>query len=509
MKPRIRQKLGIQKRRIGSRLRRACHRRDSGRPVLRQSGCQYEIAERARGLSCGGIGAVHDLVRGSSLVEQIDSRVEVLKAHRPYHESDHVLNIAYNVLCGGRTLDDLELLRNDEVFLDALGVEALPDPTTAGDFCRRFAPGDIEALMEAINAARLEVWKRQGPKFTQETARIDADGTIVETSGECKEGMALSYKKQWGYLPLLVSFANTREPLYIMNRSGNRPSHEGAASYLDKAIALCREAGFTDVLLRGDTDFSQTRYLDGWNEDGVRFTFGYDARGNLKKRANALAQRDYSELLRRAQSAFVPQDERRSRPRRFKEEFVQRKGYKNIRLRSEDVAEFDYQPTFCATTYRMVVVRKNLTIEEGGTALFDDIRYFFYITNDRSLSAEQIVWEVNDRCNQENLIEQLKNGVRALHAPVNTLNANWAYMVMASLAWTLKAWMALSLPIWERWRTKHEAERDRWLHMEFRAFRNAVINVPAQLVRTGRRLVFRLLAWRPQLPVLFRLLDSS
>jgi hypothetical protein len=363
--------------------------------------------------------------------------------------------------------------------------------------------------MDAINAARLRVWKRQGPKFTQKTARIDADGSIVETAGECKQGIALSYKGQWGYLPLLVSFANTREPLFIMNRSGNRASHEGAAGYLDKAIALSREAGFTDVLLRGDTDFSQTRFLDGWNEDGVRFVFGYDVRTNLKKRADGLEAEEFRELVRRAKRAFVPEDKRRARQPRIKEEIVRRKRYKNIRLRSEDIAEFDYRPTFCKTTYRMVVVRKNLSVERGEDVLFDDIRYFLYITNDRQLSAEQVVWEVNDRCNQENLIEQLKNGVRALHAPVNTLNANWAYMVMASLAWTLKAWMALSLPISPRWRKKHEAERDRWLRMEFRTFRNAVINVPAQLVRTGRRLVFRLLAWRPELPVLFRLLDSS
>ena len=508
MKPKIRQKLRRQKRRISTRLDRARRRADRGRPVFRQSTCDYEVAERTRAIACGGIGAVHDLVLGSGLVEQLDARLHLLKVHLPYHESDHVLNIAYNVMCGGRTLDDLELLRNDEVFLDALGVEAIPDPTTAGDFCRRFEPADVEGLMEAVNATRLEVWKRQGPRFTEATARIDADGSIVPTAGECKEGMALSYNGQWGYHPLLVSLANTREPLFLVNRSGNRPSAEGSATYLDKAIALCRQGGFTDILLRGDTDFSQTQHLDRWTDAGVRFVFGYDVRKSLKKRADGLDPGEFEVLTRRAKRAFVEEDERRARQPRIKEEIVRRKGYKNIRLRSEDVAEFDYRPLACDKTYRMVVVRKNLTVERGEMALFDDIRYFLFITNDRHLTAEQVVFEANDRCNQENLVEQLKNGVRALHAPVNTLNANWAYMVMASLAWTLKAWMALSLPIAPRWRNKHEAERDRWLHMEFRTFRNAVINVPAQIVRTGRRLVFRFLAWRPQLPVLFRLLDA-
>ena len=124
-------------------------------------------------------------------------------------------------------MDDLELRRNDEVFLDALGVESIPDPTTAGDFCRRFAASDIEAMMEAINDSRLEVWKRQGPEFTAQKARIDADGSFVPTNGECKEEMALSYAGGWGYHPLLVSLANTAEPLFVVNRGGSRPGRRG------------------------------------------------------------------------------------------------------------------------------------------------------------------------------------------------------------------------------------------------------------------------------------------
>ena len=508
VKQSVRYELQKRKRNIERRLKMAAPSDDTGHPVLGQQRPRYEFAKRTRAMPHGGIGAAHQMVVQSGLIDGIDAGLDVLKLHRPYHESDHVLNITYNALCGGQTLDDIELRRNDEAYLDALGAAAIPDPTTAGDFCRRFDGSDNNQLMDIVNEARLKIWKKQGSEFVATTARIDADGSLVPTTGECKQGMEISYNGLWSYHPLLVSLANTGEPLFIVNRSGNRPSSEDAAHYLDKAIVLCRSAGFIDILLRGDTDFSQTVHLDRWTEDGIRFVFGYDAMPNLKDWADCLPEGDYAELQRRAKRAFVELDKRRQRPPRIKEEIVRARGYKNIRLRSEDVAEFDYRPTACQQAYRMVVLRKNLTIERGETALFDDIRYFFYIANDWDLTAAQVIFEANDRCNQENLISQLKNGVRALHAPVNTLNANWAYMIMVSLAWTLKAWMALSLPVTSRWRTKHEAERDAWLYMEFRTFLNAVINVPAQVVQKGRQLVIRLLSWRPQQPVFFRLLDG-
>ena len=161
------------------------------------------------------------LARRTGLVEAIDRKLRLLKLHLPYHESDHVLNMAYNVLTGGTCLEHIELRRNDEVYLDALAAQRIPDPTTAGDFCRRFEAHDVEMLMEAINEVRLNVWRQQPEEFFEE-AIIDADGLLAETTGECKEGMALAYNGVWGYHPLIVSLANTAEPLYTVNRPGNR-----------------------------------------------------------------------------------------------------------------------------------------------------------------------------------------------------------------------------------------------------------------------------------------------
>jgi hypothetical protein len=200
----------------------------------------YEVADRARGLAVGGIGAIQELVRHVGLVDDLNGHVEVLKAHLPYHESDHVLNIAYNVLCGGQRLEDIELLRNDEVYLDGLGAQRIPDPTTAGDFCRRFERWDIESLQSAINESRLRVWAQQPPEFFEE-AVIEADGTLIPTKGECKTGADFNYKGEWGYHVLVVSLANTQEPLYLVNRSGNIARRCGGTlrSSAD-AVSSCR-----------------------------------------------------------------------------------------------------------------------------------------------------------------------------------------------------------------------------------------------------------------------------
>jgi hypothetical protein len=156
----------------------------------------------------------------------------------------------------------------------------------------------------------------------------------------------------------------------------------------------------------------------------------------------------------------------------------------------------------------MIVVRKNLSEEKGERVLFEDYRYFFYITNDRARAAAEIVFSANDRCNQENLHAQLKHGVCALQAPVDSLVSNWAYMVMTALAWNLKAWLALQLPEQPgRWAEQHRQQKQAILTMEFKTFVNAFVRLPCQIIRTSRRLVYRLLSWNPWQPVFFRLLD--
>jgi hypothetical protein len=308
--------------------------------------------------------------------------------------------------------------------------------------------------------------------------------------------MDMSFKGEWGYHPLLVSLVNTAEPLYLVNRPGSRPSHEGAPAWIDRAVALARGA-FRDVLVRGDTDFALTAHFDRWTDDGVQFVFGLDAMANLKAIADALPQRAWKPLKRRIKRPC--EGEPRRRPKRVKDRIVRERGFKNIRLEGEDIADFAYRPGKCGRSYRVVVVRKNLSVAKGEAVLFDDIRYFFYITNLTDCPAADVVFHANDRCNQENLIEQLKNGVHALRTPVGDLTSNWASMVMMSLAWTLKAWFALM--------TRYREDRDVLLRMEFRQFLAAIVLLPCQIVRTARRVVYRILGYNGWTRVFLRTFD--
>ncbi len=474
-------------------------------PMITASNIHYELGQRVHGLSAGGIGAMLLLARSTGLISAIDAKLHLLKRHLPYHESDHVLNIAFNILAGGRHLEHIELRRNDAVYLDALGAVRVPDPTTEGDFCRRFEESDVIDLMEAFNSTRLRVWSQQPRDFFRE-AIVDVDGTLVATDAECKEGVDIAYDGTWGYHPLVVTLANTGELLYLVNRRGNRPSHERAHTSIDKAIDLCRRAGFVRIYVRGDTDFSQTEHLDRWDALGdVRFLFGIDASSALKARAEALPAGAYSFLERppRSEIATAP----RRRPEHVKAEVVRQRGFETIHTLEEMVAEFDYQPVACRRCYRVVVLRKRLGIDKCGVRLREEYRYFFFITNDREPPIDAIVFKANDRCDQENVIAQHKGGVHALKAPVDNLVSNWAYMVMASLAWTLKVWAALLLPEEPRHARAHRAEKQALLRMEFATFRAALIEMPCQIVRTGGRLIYRLLSWNPWQGAFLRLVE--
>jgi hypothetical protein len=397
-------------------------------------------------------------------------------------------------LAGGTCIDHLEHRRTDEAYLNALGAQRIPDPTTAGDFCRRFDGVKLLMLMQGINVARKRVWKQQAKEFFDQ-ATIEADGTMVETSGEKKQGIGINYKGQWGYHPLVITLAETQEVLYLANRSGNRPSNEHVAFYFDQSIELCRQAGFRKILLRGDTDFSCTEHLDRWDDEGVRFVLGFDANKSLTAIADSLEKSAWKPLRRHK---TAPKQRRARRPN-YKERIVEANGYENKKLSGESYAEFSYRPYQCDRSYRMVVVRKDIDVTTGQQLLFSTEKYFFYISNEPEdeKSSRELIGDGNSRCDQENTISQLK-ACHALAAPLDTLESNWAYMVIASLAWTLKLWSGMLVRVKGNpaQRKARQSLRDRIIRMEFATYLNSLIQIPAQIIRSSRQLKLRILSYR-------------
>ena len=476
--------------------------------MLHTPAVKYELSDKQQAVSAGGIGVIMQLIKQLDLRKAINRAIPLLKVHLPYDEADHVLNIALNLLAGGTCLDHLETRRTDEAYLNAVGAERIPDPTTAGDFCRRFGQFDVLRLMQALNQVRLDVWRQQPDEFF-DVAIIEVDGTMVETCGEKKEGIGMNYKKQWGYHPLVVTLANTGEVLYLANRSGNRPSHEQAPLYIELAIQLCRQAGFRKIIVRGDTDFALTEYFDRWTAQGVEFVFGIDKMPNLVGRADSLENTAWKPLRRRRKRA--PNTSRRHKRPNDKQAIVEQNGYQNKRLQGESLAEFDYQPGKCSRSYRIVVIRKEVEVTRGQQKLFDDEPYFFYVSNAaaRAKSARQVVFAANDRCDQENTISQLKS-CGALAAPLHDLVSNWAYMAIASLAWSLKVWSGLLIRPRGRPQAKQQqAEtKRRVMRMDFSTFCQCLMQIPAQVIRRSRQLIYRLLSYRESMEPLLLIHDN-
>ena len=217
-----------------------------------------------------------------------------------------------------------------------------------------------------------------------------------------------------------------------------------------------------------------------------------DCNNALRTRAEALDEANWQRLHR----PHAPQRRqrpvcRRGRRDNEKQRIVKARGYLKLALNFEDVAEFAYQPGKCERPYRVVALRKNIRKTQGQQTLFDDIRYFFYITTRDDLTPAEVVFAANKRCDQENVIEQLKNGVNALRVPMYDLISNWAYMVIAALAWNIKSWFALMMH-----RKNH---RRQYIRMDFRTFLSHIILYPCRVVTHARSTTVRIIGYQPSL----------
>jgi len=425
----------------------------------------------------GGLSLVVQLMHRLGWQEAIDRRVHVLKVRQGYRESDHLLHLVNSIFAGGTCVEDVERLRQDEVYGRMLNVTQVTDPTTMGDFMRRFGRSEVNDLKEAIWDLRTEAWGRAGHRLPRHVT-ADLDSKVQEVYGNCKQGADYSWKKTFSYHPEMLSLAETGEWLDAVNRSGNEPSGEKAAYLLRRNLPRLRSQ-FHTVCVRGDVKFGRTDVLDVCRDHDTQVCVGWAAHPNLVEMAAALPKRAWQVLDRTAGQPAPAAPKRRRHRRNLRRQKARRRGYTDKRLQQEQVAEFAYRPTADGRrldrTYRMVVIRKQIEVA-GKTGLFDVFEYRFLLTDLEEPRLDRLVKYAYGRSNQENLIEQAQNGVSAFRMPTGELLANEVWMLAAMVAQCLKSWLCLL-----------GLGRDK-LTWEWKRFRFAFVYVVARVIRTARQL---------------------
>lgn len=449
--------------------------KDTQRPVFRNRHVEVRVQPRGQVTPYGGLALAHPLARGLDLFRAIDRGVPLLKLYQPYHESDHFLTHTYNLFAGGTCIEDIASLQASEAFQGLVGACRVPDPTTAGDFLRRFHPAALAQLQTVFDDTHEKVW-RALPRTRRRVATVDLDSTIKEVYGECKQGADFSYTGKWSYHPLLISLQETNECLRLINRPGNHTSMDGADGPLAAVLErLVRHFG--EVRVRGDSACYDQKLIRACeSQPSVRFAFVMKSCPALVALAEALPPEAYRRFAweRPEEVARRKGIEGRRHRRRTRRARARARGYVTLTTRDQWVAEFRYRPSWADREYRVVVRRQTVATSQGQQTLFARLHYRFLITSIEAEGPMEVIRFAYGRCAQENTIEQLKNGIAAMKMPTGALHANAAFLMAGQLAWNLRAWLSLLV-----------LPKDS-LHWEWKRFRHAFVYVAAKVAARAR-----------------------
>jgi len=448
-----------------------------GRREFRHPKLRAEM-ESTDSTAYGGLALAARLAARLRVPQAIDARLSLLRSHRPFHESDHVLTHVYNLFVGGTAIEDIADLQHSEPVRRILGASRIPDPSTAGDFLRRFNETAVKELDCAIDEIHGRAWRSFYGAKKAKRGVVDLDSHVRHVYGNQKEGADFTYKGGFGYHPLVISLAGTQECLRLVNRPGNVSSAEGAAAHLKELVPMLTSR-FQKVLVRGDSAFARQEIFEVCDEHGLSFAMVSPAHRNFEEIAESLPNCSWQ--------PFLPHEVRPARGSRRRKRGVnrrrrcaRRRGKRDLKLEKQWIAEIDYRPARSERTYRLIVRRQRIEESNQGE-LFEMWRYRYVISNlPKSVPTDQVVRETYRRCDQENVIEQLQGGIAAMRMPTGGFLANHAFLVCARLAHNLKAWLAmLALPV----------ETMRW---EWKRFRKAFVYIAARVVLTAGAHVLRL-----------------
>jgi Transposase DDE domain group 1 len=453
--------------------------------VMRHPLLHVESDPRGEITHYGGLVLAQQFVRRFRVAQRLDGALSLFRRHAPYHESDHVLALAYTLYADGTCLEDQAVLQGSEAVRRLVGACRIPDPTTAGDFLRRFKTEDVEQLSGVIDDLEEAVWsklsrKERGRRKKREFALVDLDGHVKPLYGVQKEGADFGYDGRWSYQPLVVSLGGSGECLKVVNQPGSAHSSDAAAKALKEVLPRVRRH-FRNAIIRGDTDFDRSDIFKAVMDEGAYFAIGGRLYAKRAALVEAIAEESWKPFVPRADREERSGSSRHGRTTNWRRKKAAERGYRTLHTVEQWVSEIDYQPHGLDCAYRMIVRRVLIEEIDGQGALFKHFRYRLVVTNlPRSYTPRQIIDLTYQRCDQENVIEQFGQGIAGWRMPVAEFIGNSAWLEIARLAWNLGKWIAqIALP----------SEVVRW---EWKRFRRHLVYIAAKVLKTGRRLVVRL-----------------
>jgi hypothetical protein len=462
--------------------------------VMRHPLLHLESDPRGEITHYGGLVLAQQFVRRFGVAKRIDESLELFKRHAPYHESDHVLALAYTLYADGTCLEDQAALQGSEAVRRLVGACRIPDPTTAGDFLRRFTTGhEVEQLSGVTDEVQEAVWSKLARKVRRqrkkhELALVDLDGHIKPLYGVQKEGADFSYDRRWSYQPLVVSLGGSAECLKVVNQPGSARSSDAAAKALKEVLPMVRRH-FRNAIVRGDTDFDRCDVFNAAIDVGAYFAIGGRLHPNRAALVEAIAEKSWKPFVPRANRQQASGPSRHGRTVNYRRKKALERKFRTLRTVKQWVSEIAYQPAGLGSACRMIVRRVLIEETDGQGALFEHYRYRLVLTNlPRSYTARQVVDITYQRCDQENVIEQFGAGIAGWRMPVAEFMGNSAWLEIARLAWNLGKWIAqIALP----------SEVVRW---EWKRFRRHFVYIAAKVLKMGRSLVVRLAGSHRYLP---------
>lgn len=454
--------------------------------VMRQPLLHLESDERGEITHYGGLVLAQQFVRRFQVAQRLDNALTLFKRHAPYHESDHVLALAYTLYADGTCLEDQAVLQGSEAVRRLVGACRIPDPTTAGDFLRRFrSVQDIERLSGVTDEVQEAVWSKLPRKIRRrrkkhELALVDLDGHIKPLYGVQKEGADFSYDGRWSYQPLVVSLGGSGECLKVVNQPGSARPSDAAAQAVKEVLAWVRRH-FRNAIVRGDTDFDRSDVFNAAIDEGAYFAIGARVYPNRAARVERIAEENWKPFFPRAERKQRSGSSRHGHTANYRRQKAAERGFRTLRTIAQWLSEIDYQPHGLDAPCRMIVRRVLIEENDGQGALFQHFRYRLVLTNlPRSYTARQIIDVTYQRCDQENVIEQFGQGIAGWRMPVAEFRGNSAWLEIARLAWNLGKWIAqIALP----------SEVARW---EWKRFRRHFVYIAAKVLKLGRSWVVRL-----------------